>query len=438
MKRFLHRTAIATVVCAAMLAGCSKNNEPPVPVINITTQPTAPPPSALVEGSITGSLTIVATVTKVVGVTPTYQWYSNTTASNSGGTLISGATSASYTLPATLTEDTYYYFCEVGAKGAKAVRSSVVTVTVTAASTPPPPPPALTEVVVFTVTDPGGNKLVAMTPDGSVKKVVYDGTDAEYHFNRIVMHPGGKKAVVQDGDYSIYVYDLETETAVRIVEGDVAPPFTYPDEAVWHPDGETILFTERVGDEYRAISIKPDGTEKTVLTPEGWSLYCANYTPDGSKIIARENAPRLGYIATFDADGSNPVKILEAAASDTKFNCPWPVSNDRIFYYRIDDWIISLCTAGIDGSNPQTLETFDAKWEFPDYLCSNADGTLITCMLFGFDEEEFEPIQSFVVRELNGTELGETVFSSDATNYIRFKFGFMASEIFDSLPTFTD
>ncbi|MFX8620576.1 hypothetical protein ABTM24_20455, partial [Acinetobacter baumannii] len=39
----------------------------------------------------------------------TYQWYSNSTASNSGGTLISGATSASYTPSNTLAGTTYYY-----------------------------------------------------------------------------------------------------------------------------------------------------------------------------------------------------------------------------------------------------------------------------------------------------------------------------------------
>lgn len=43
-----------------------------------------------------------------------YQWYSNTTASTTGGTLIPGATSSSYT-PSTLTASSLYYYCIVSA-----------------------------------------------------------------------------------------------------------------------------------------------------------------------------------------------------------------------------------------------------------------------------------------------------------------------------------
>lgn len=43
------------------------------------------------------------------GNNPTYKWYSNTTNSNTGGTLISGQTANSYTPPATTVGTTYYY-----------------------------------------------------------------------------------------------------------------------------------------------------------------------------------------------------------------------------------------------------------------------------------------------------------------------------------------
>ena len=45
---------------------------------------------------------------------PSYQWYSNTTASNSGGTAINGATSNTYS-PSVSTAGTYYYYCKVAA-----------------------------------------------------------------------------------------------------------------------------------------------------------------------------------------------------------------------------------------------------------------------------------------------------------------------------------
>ncbi len=64
------------------------------------------------------SITVGTTTTLVVGATVargtlSYQWYSNTTRSNTGGTLITGATSTTYTTPASLEVGTYYYYCIV-------------------------------------------------------------------------------------------------------------------------------------------------------------------------------------------------------------------------------------------------------------------------------------------------------------------------------------
>ena len=42
---------------------------------------------------------------------PTYQWYKNTSKTTSGATSVSGATSASYTIPNNLATGTYYYYC---------------------------------------------------------------------------------------------------------------------------------------------------------------------------------------------------------------------------------------------------------------------------------------------------------------------------------------
>jgi hypothetical protein len=59
------------------------------------------------QGATASALTVTAT-----GVVLTYQWYSNPSASNTGGNLISGASSSSYT-PPTSTVGTQYYYCVV-------------------------------------------------------------------------------------------------------------------------------------------------------------------------------------------------------------------------------------------------------------------------------------------------------------------------------------
>ena len=106
-------------------ANWTANSVPPTPTINIDT----PPANVTVtQGSISGDLTVAATVAP--SGTPTFQWFSNTTASNTGGTEVSGATGASFTIPTGLTAGAHHYFVEVRATGADSVRSDAVTVTV--------------------------------------------------------------------------------------------------------------------------------------------------------------------------------------------------------------------------------------------------------------------------------------------------------------------
>ena len=96
------------------------------PVITFSVHPQ--PTTSVVEGGITGSLTVSASVTS--GDTPSYQWYEAATASNTTGAAIVGATGASFTIPVGLTIGTYYYFCEASADDALSVRSNPATVVV--------------------------------------------------------------------------------------------------------------------------------------------------------------------------------------------------------------------------------------------------------------------------------------------------------------------
>jgi hypothetical protein len=59
------------------------------------------------QGAVATALSVTATSPD--GGNISYQWYSNTSNSNSGGTLISGETSSTYTPPTTTVETVYYY-----------------------------------------------------------------------------------------------------------------------------------------------------------------------------------------------------------------------------------------------------------------------------------------------------------------------------------------
>jgi len=71
----------------------------------ITTQPTAT--QTLCVGGTPSALTLA--YSNGTG-TPSYQWYSNTTSATTGGTLIAGATAASYSPPVLNTAGSFYYY----------------------------------------------------------------------------------------------------------------------------------------------------------------------------------------------------------------------------------------------------------------------------------------------------------------------------------------
>ncbi|TCL54980.1 GLUG motif-containing protein [Kineothrix alysoides] len=111
----------------------------PSAIISITEHPASI--TNAIAGSISGMLSVVAEVTPSGSLS--YQWYQNTTDSNSGGTAISGANSSSFTIPVTLSAGTYYYFCEVRA-GTSSARSNAARVNVSAvADTTAPVPGAV-------------------------------------------------------------------------------------------------------------------------------------------------------------------------------------------------------------------------------------------------------------------------------------------------------
>ena len=97
---------------------------------------TAPIDKTFNYGQVNGKLGVTATVDSADENTLSYQWYKNNTKSNEGGTIISGATDSTYTIPSDLEVGEYYYYCKVTVtytiNGATAsTTSDVATITVT-------------------------------------------------------------------------------------------------------------------------------------------------------------------------------------------------------------------------------------------------------------------------------------------------------------------
>src|SRR5579871_940108 len=122
-------TAGTTYYYVTITGTCGTIKSNPVPVVvnaltAINTQPTAP--AAACAGGTGTALTVSAS-----GTSLTYQWFSNTVNSNSGGTSVgsgSGGQTASYTPPVASAGTTYYYVVVTGTCGV--VTSNAVAVVV--------------------------------------------------------------------------------------------------------------------------------------------------------------------------------------------------------------------------------------------------------------------------------------------------------------------
>lgn len=95
------------------------------PSIIISTQPKD---VTCVEGNITERLSVLPDSPDTPSLN--CQWYKCSSPSGKGATLLSGAMSENYTLPADLEAGKHYYFCKITAGGLNTVRTDVVCVTV--------------------------------------------------------------------------------------------------------------------------------------------------------------------------------------------------------------------------------------------------------------------------------------------------------------------
>lgn len=165
----------------------------------------ANPASAMVfKGETPPALTVNASSPD--GGTLSYRWYSNTTPSNSGGTLIPDADGASYT-PSVTAAGSYYYYAVITNTNPKATTASTVTTGAAQVKVNAIPPPNAT------VTVNTGTKFQYVRGFG--------GIDSPW--------PGGAKALTLDNIETMFNPDKLGYNIMRIM---VMPDNTNPDTTI--------------------------------------------------------------------------------------------------------------------------------------------------------------------------------------------------------------
>ncbi len=311
MKTFA-AMAIVSMAALVALSACKKEEPAPVPVISITTQPASP--AALTEGSISGSLTVAASVTE--GAALSYQWYTNTTASSTGGTAISGATGASYTLPADLTDGTYHYFCEVSAEGADSKRTDAATVTVNARPVP----------VISIATQP-------VPPTGLVEGEIPD--DAQLTVAATVT-PGATLS------YQWYTYNNENEEVFEAIDGATGASYTLPTDLA-------------AGEHWYVCEIAAEGAASVQTDPVSVTISPAAAIDSAELVGKWEVGDNSLGIVSVEFGGSNNYVVVTNAELPTRaeeefftYFGTYTVAGDKVIMSDLGEMTItSLGESGI-------------------------------------------------------------------------------------------
>lgn len=88
----------------------------------------------------------------------------------------------------------------------------------------------------------------------------------------------------------------------------------------WSPDGEWLAFksyaADRANDRTNIYKMRPTGAERTRLTEQAGNNGASTWSPDGTDIVFTTDRDGGNDIYVIQADGSNPRKLTDNAASD--------------------------------------------------------------------------------------------------------------------------
>lgn len=236
-------------------------------------------------GATANALTVEASGTGV-----TYQWYSNSTASNTGGTAISNAKNASYT-PSTTSAGTTYYYCEAKASDCAVATASNVSgaITVQAKSADA----SLSDLKV------NGSTIAGFSPT----KTSYDITLPSGSGQPTVV-PTAKDADATLGTVNISSPSANTYVATFSVTAEDGTPANYTINFTVDDGNPKITsfvvsgVTATINQSAHTITAElPNGTSLTSLTPTVTITNASSYSPIGAQNFSNPVTYTVGSVS---------------------------------------------------------------------------------------------------------------------------------------------
>jgi PKD repeat protein len=304
------------------------------PIVSV--QPTTT--QSVCQNAITSQLSV--SITGGNG-SATYQWFSNTTDSNSGGTVIAGATNNTFTPPSSVV-GTQYYYCMISQTGTNCgVTSNTATVVVNLA-------PAI-------ATQPIASQQICLNAPTSILQIVYSNgsgqPDYQWYANTINSVVGGTQINTAtnntftppsnvDGTFYYYcVISFLSGGGCPSITSNVAQVIVHPYPIVTISGGETICLLE--SSDVNFAFTPSVGLYDIAYTVNGQSAILENYN-GATPIFTVNPSETTTYVFGNIAYDQVPQCAIQPNTSITVVVNPLPALNNSVYTFCSDVATTSL------------------------------------------------------------------------------------------------
>ncbi|MEV0646631.1 hypothetical protein AB0I28_15340 [Phytomonospora sp. NPDC050363] len=226
---------------------------------------------------------------------------------------------------------------------------------------------------VFPVASADGSKLAFLSNAGGTYQIWTSDADGSnlFQVTNISPRPGFNDNILSWSPSGTQIAFNDDSNNVRVVNADgtgLTAPLASGRSGVFSPDGTKIAYTV-FSSQSDLWVMNADGTGQTQLTngSGGFGLYTPDWSPDGTKLVARSFEGGGFSVRTINADGTGSVNLLGGTSFGINFP-QWSPDGDKIVYTDGGN-VISM---NADGTSPSTVYTFTGFGSATDWAVDDA------------------------------------------------------------------